>query len=480
MKRRAALRAVPAGILVTLALPPFGWWPLAIIGVALLARRLERDPFAERAAVGFGFGTGMLLPGLWWMKEFSLPGFLLAVALEAALVAVVVAAAPPGRWQLVGLPAALVLADAVRGRWPFGGVPIATFGETQTGGPLMQVARVGGTLLIAATVAVAAFALRSLARARVRRAALAFLIVWGLVLLGTHASDGRRVGTFRAALVQGGGQRGTRAIHSSAARVFAAHVAATDRVTTGTDLVLWPEDVVDVDRNVLRTPEGDTLSSLAAMHEATLVAGIVSGKKTSFFNVAQAWGPDGAAGDVYEKNHRVPFGEYIPFRWLVEKVADVSAVPVDAHVGHGPGILHTRAGNLGVVVSYEVYFARRARAAIGAGGTVLLVPTNASSYSSTQMPALELAEARLRAIETGREVLQAAPTGFSAVVDERGRVHQRTDLGRREVLTATVEHRRGDTPYARLGDGPFVVGALLALAVSWMLTRRATARRVYT
>ncbi len=106
------------------------------------------------------------------------------------------------------------------------------------------------------------------------------------------------------------------------------------------------------------------------------------------------------------------------------------------------------------------------------GGEILLVPTNASSYSSTQMPALELAAARMRAIETGRWVLQAAPTGFTAAVDQRGRVRQRTDLGRRQVLHVDAARRSGATPYTRLGDGPFVVGALLALSLAWALTLR--------
>jgi apolipoprotein N-acyltransferase len=172
----------------------------------------------------------------------------------------------------------------------------------------------------------------------------------------------------------------------------------------------------------------------------------------------------------------VPFGEYIPFRSLVEKVADLSAVPRDAHVGHGAGILPTRAGRLGVVISFEVFFARRARDAMAAGGRVLLVPTNASSYSSTQMPALELGAARMRAIETGRDVLQAAPTGFSAVVDHRGEVHERTNLGDREVLSATVQRRSGDTIYTRLGDGPFVFLTLLVLVVAWGFAIRASRR----
>jgi apolipoprotein N-acyltransferase len=473
VRRRAIGRGIPAGILVTLALPPFGWWPLAVVGVALLARGLETLPFGERAWRSFGFGLGLLLPGLWWMTEFSLPGFLLSVVLESAIVAVFLAAAPAGRWQVLGLPAAFVLVDAFRGRWPFGGVPIATFAETQIGGPLLQVARVGGALGIGAVLAVAGLAALAVVRRHDRRAIGGLLLVVAVTLAGVHAPDGTPAGRFRAAVVQGGGERGTRAINSSADRVFQAHVAATDRVPAGTDLILWPEDVVDVETDVLRTIEGDTLAALAVEHEATLVAGVVTGDDDTFLNVARAWGPDGTPGPAYEKNHRVPFGEYIPFRGLVEKVADVSAVPADAHAGKGPGILRTDTGRLGVVISFEVFFARRARDAMKAGGTVLLVPTNASSYSSTQMPALELAEARLRAVETGKEVLQAAPTGFSAFVDERGRVRSHTDLGRRQVLTATVTHRTGQTPYTRLGDGPLVVGALLALALAWLLTRRA-------
>jgi apolipoprotein N-acyltransferase len=475
--RRPALLALAAGALVTLGLPPFGWWPLALAGAGVLAVVLRRPrSWRQRALVGLLFGIGLLAPGLWWMTEFSLPGWALAMLLESAMVTVAVVLVPPGRWQLAGLPAALVLSDVLRGHWPFGGVPIATIGETQTGGPLLEAARLGGGLLVAALVGVAGVAIAAAVARRWGQALVAAAIVVAVTFAGTVAPDGVRRGELRAAIVQGGGDRGTRAINTSEKAVFDAHVAATDQVPPGTDLILWPEDVVDVDGDVLKTPEGDKLAAIAAMHEATLVAGVVEGNGDNFLNLARAWEPDGRLGPSYEKNHRVPFGEYIPFRSLVEKVADLSAVPRDAHVGHGAGILPTRAGRLGVVISFEVFFARRARDAMAAGGRVLLVPTNASSYSSTQMPALELGAARMRAIETGRDVLQAAPTGFSAVVDHRGEVHERTNLGDREVLSATVQRRSGDTIYTRLGDGPFVFLTLLVLVVAWGFAIRASRR----
>jgi apolipoprotein N-acyltransferase len=475
--RRPAPLALAAGLLLTLGLPPFGIWPLALLGSGLLATIL-RWPLStrHRALVGLLFGIGFLAPGLWWMTEFSLPGWALAMLLEAGMVTLAVVLVPPGRWQLVGFPAALVLADLMRSYWPFGGVPIALVGESQIGGPLLEAARIGGGLLVTALVGMTGVALALLARRQLGRALVAGLLVVVVAVAGTVAPDGVRRSTLRAAVVQGGGERGTRAIDTSEDAVFEAHLAATDLVPPGVDLILWPEDVVDVEGDVLKTPEGDRLAAVAALHNATLVAGVVEGNDKNFLNIARAWEPDGRIGPVYEKNHRVPFGEYIPFRSLIEKVADVSAVPRDAHVGHGPGVLPTSAGRLGVVISYEVFFARRARDAIAHGGQVLLVPTNASSYSSTQMPALELGAARMRAIETGRDVLQAAPTGFSAVIDQRGTVQQRTNLGDREVLTATIERRTGTTLYTRFGDGPFVLLTLLALVVAWGFTLRQSRR----
>jgi apolipoprotein N-acyltransferase len=461
--RRPALLGLAGGVLLTLGLPPFGWWVLALVGAAVVARGLEEE---RRGVLALATGIGFLAPGLWWMTEFSLPGWALAMLLESAMVAVAIFVVPRGWRAWLGFPAALVLVDAVRGVWPFGGVPIATVAETQIGGPLLQTARLGGALLVTGLVAWVGLALA-------RRKLLRLLPIVSLVILSSNAPDGRRVGEIDVAVVQGGGPRGTRAVDTDEREVFDRHLTASRGIPEGTGLVLWPEDVVDVEERVFGTTEGDELAGVARRNRTTLVAGVIEGPDDEpFRNWARSWSPTGRPGPSYEKNHRVPFGEYIPFRSLVERVADVSAVPRDMRPGEGPGILRTKAGDLGVVISFEVFFARRVRDAMVNGAEVLLVPTNASSYSSTQMPALELGAAQLRAVETGRAVVQAAPTGFSAVVDHRGDVRRRSDLGRRQVLTATVQRRSGDTPYTRLGDGPFVVLAALAL----LLTARRRSR----
>lgn len=94
----------------------------------------------------------------------------------------------------------------------------------------------------------------------------------------------------------------------------------------------------------------------------------------------------------------------------------------------------------------------------------MLVPTNAASYVTEEVPAIRVAAARLRAREFGRTVLQAAPTGYSAVVLPDGRLVAQTALGAPGLLRATVPLRAGLTPYARLGDAPFIALAVVALA----------------
>jgi apolipoprotein N-acyltransferase len=301
----------------------------------------------------------------------------------------------------------------------------------------------------------------------------ALAAVVGLAVAGAAAPGGTSRGTLRVAAVQGGGERGLRAVSVDSEIVLADELAATTEVTPPVDLVVWPEDVVEVDGALAGSEQERRVAEVARATGATVVAGIIEDTEPDRFrNAAVAWAPDGSLVARYDKVRRVPFGEYIPFRSLIDRVADISAVPRDALAGRGPGILGTPAGRLGVVISYEVFFADRGRAAVRAGGDVLLVPTNASSFTSSQVPTQELAAARLRALETGRTVVQAAPTGFTAVVDPDGRVVAHTDLGPAAVLHRTVTLRKGQTPATRLGDGPVTVAAAVALALGALPPRR--------
>jgi apolipoprotein N-acyltransferase len=128
-----------------------------------------------------------------------------------------------------------------------------------------------------------------------------------------------------------------------------------------------------------------------------------------------------------------------------------------------------------VVISWEVFFAGRAREGVKLGTQAIINPTNGASYTGTIVQTQQVASSRLRAIENGRWVVQAAPTGFTAVVDSDGNVRQRTAVSERKVIYDTVELRDGHTWYTDLGDGIFIAALLAVLGTSRWFARRRSA-----
>jgi len=158
----------------------------------------------------------------------------------------------------------------------------------------------------------------------------------------------------------------------------------------------------------------------------------------------------------------VPFGEFVPLRGLIELFS--SDIPNrDVLVGEGPAVLESDVATLGVSISWEIFFESRGRAAIRDGGEVLTNPTNGSSFWLTILQTQQIASSRLRAIESDRWVLQAAPTGFSGIIDPNGNVLERTDISEQRVLFGTIERRTGLTPATRFGPTPWLILALVTL-----------------
>lgn len=236
-------------------------------------------------------------------------------------------------------------------------------------------------------------------------------------------------------------------------------------LTGSPDLVLLPENVANINGAVAGSAFDTAIAGLARELNTNIIAGITESEDEGFRNASVLWGPDGHRLGRYEKHHRVPFGEYIPWRGLFERLSeDTRFIPRDAIAGTGPAVLAPEGTpRLGIVISYEVFFASRVADAVGRGGQLLLAPTNASSFITDEVPAIEVAASRIRAREFGRSVIQAAPTGYSAIIHPDGAVSEISGLGTSELLTATVPLHDEMTTYARLGDTPMLVVALLIL-----------------
>jgi apolipoprotein N-acyltransferase len=505
---RRPLAAALGGTLVAFSLPPWGFWPLAFVGVVIFEAAQGAYPTRRQAGLrGFAFALPWMALGMCWIWFLTVPGYIVVSIAFAGLHGAAAAIAPTGPWRTVGRPAAHTLVETIRLGFPFGGVPLATMGIAQAGGPLLGVARIGGVILLTWIVFQVGCALAGPAPAiprtmprrvvgreradRVRSSkaqphgALALLAIVLVIVVAAIAPEGHELDAapLTIAAVQGGGEQGTSALDVPSQQVTDALLAATATIEPGDelDLVVWPENGIDVDDEPFEgSADHAAVAAEAARLGVPFSVGVTEDSEYSshpsdgaFVNAQVVVTPSGEVTSRYEKVRTVPFGEYVPFRGLLEALgAPLDEVPSDAAAGQDPAVNELPDGTrLGVMISWEVFFGGRGRAATTADGTgdtsILINPTNGASYTGTVLQSQQIASSKLRAVENGRWVVQVSPTGFSAFVDDDGHVYQRTDVSEQEVITMDVPQRGGRTWYTRFGNWPWIVllVAVLTLAL---------------
>ncbi|QDB79201.1 apolipoprotein N-acyltransferase [Georgenia wutianyii] len=499
----AILLAVAGALATDAAFPGRSWWPLAPVGIALLLLALRGATLGRALLVGWLWGAVFFLIHLWWAEEAAgaVPWLLLGAA-EACFVAVFAGAwSLAARWGPVVRHPALgvavvaslwVATETARGLVPFGGMPWGKLAFSQTDGPLLRFASLGGETLVGWVVvaagALVALALGHLRRARVGQASGALLVAGALVASGLVVPVDTRAeaGTLRVGAVQGN-------VPGPGLDAFAVRRDVLERHVTGTealleevesgelDIVLWPENSTDIDPR--RDGEaGRLIDRAAAAVDAPILVGGQRYGEDYRYNEAILWVAGEGQVDVYAKQHPAPFAEYIPLRDLARKVTDVvDLVSIDMLPGDEVGIIELDSPRLGRVVDlavgicFEVAYGGLMREAVLAGGELIVVPTNNASFGFTQESAQQLAMSVFRAVEHGRATVQISTVGVSGIIAPNGVVMDSTGLFTADQLVADLPLRTSLTVADRLGDWPTVVVSAFAL-VSLLAGALATAR----
>ena len=382
--------------------------------------------------------------------------------------------------------------ECVRTFVPFGGVPLAGLALGVADTRLAHAARLVGPLglalwILLLSAVVAEFWLRR--REFGWHSRIGALVVLGLLVavqalaqVSPRGSDSGE--TLRIAAVQGGGEQGVFAVDSNPRDVIERHLAAT-RLLDGDDevgLVVWPENAIDVDDFTTSTVKEQIVAE-ARRIGAPFAVGVTEDAGDNFTNAQIVVDQNGNEISRYDKVRRVPYGEYVPLRsWLDSLGAPVDRIPRDAVSGTARAILDvpmtTRSATLAVAISWEVFFPGRVDDGVAAGGEIVLNPTNGSSYTGEILQQQQVAMSQLRAIESGRFVVQAATTGYSVIVDPDGHVLQRIPIGKQAVIFQDLPLRTGRTAYSYLGDMS-VLAFLIALVavVGWRARRNHTTSR---
>ena len=473
--------ALVFGALTMLSLPPWGFWPLAPIGLGVWLRCCSRgaERWRDRLEVCGAFWLGAYVLGLFWMTELTVPGWIVAVPTEALIMALPLSLIGTHGWRrALSVPAALVVGEWVRWQVPFGGVPMSNLALGQTDGPWLGTAVLAGPLGVIALVGVGAVVIERLCAREWRAASWPALAAIGVPIAALAWPATTVEATIDAAVVQAGGELGTH-VDTPQRSVRRRHLDTTDAWMGSADLMVWSESSTSADEPLEESSRLAELEKLAAERDLVLVANFYerTADDRRFRNATVAIGPATGLTDRYDKAHLVPFGEYVPLRSVVEPFVDLSLVAREAVAGEGPGVLSTPLGDIATVTSYEVYFADLVRSGVRAGGRIVVNPTLASSYSTSAVPAQSLASARLRAVESGRWVLQSSTTGYSAIVSSDGALIRRSDVRESVVLAGTAELRSGTTPATLLGSWP-VVAAVAVLGLSTApMSRRSRSRQ---
>jgi apolipoprotein N-acyltransferase len=419
---------------------------------------------------------GLALPVAWAIM-LLLASYL---ALYPALFAVLTARALR-QFGLAGLwfaPACWVAAEWLRG-WVGGGFPWALLGTSQASvTPVIQLASVTGVFGVSALVALvstAAAVTALTANRRHRWAAVGVLALLAMVTaLGAWRVAGRtlvsRGPVLKVGLVQGNVEQGQKWNPDYRDEILNRYLRLSQQViTVGARLVVWPEASTPFFFEA-ESAYAAPIRELARSTRTPMLIGTDQLERdpvaNRIFNSAVMVGDDGLSKGTYRKMQLVPFGEYVPLKWLlffvgplVEKVSDFSP-------GTEPVVLEAAGVRTGVAICYEVVYPWITRQFAVRGAELLTTITNDAWFGRSSAPYQHFEQASVRAVEQGRYLVRAANTGISGVVDPYGRTLQASALFEEAALTADVRLIRDRTIYSYLGDVVAWLCAAIAAVVA--------------
>lgn len=488
-----AFAPVYALIMLPLALPVL-WWLVA-----------SSDGARSASAIGWWFGLGHFAVGSYWIIEsfanqpaapdWQGPPAVLALAAYLAIYPAI-ACAVARRIDRRGIMGLLVFAAAwgaaewLRGHlltgYPWN--PLSSVWSAST--VMMQpLALIGAYALSVLTVLLAsapALLLPSQGGWRKNRGSIGVIVLgallwagYGLHRLNDHAELPKTDLTLR--LVQPNIPQREKWRDELRRQHFVDYISLSEMLSPpdGRLLVVWPETAV-TDYYFDRQPSRRALAARMLPEGGFLATGAPrvidsSDEGRAPANSLLVIDDDGRLEAVYDKQHLVPFGEYLPFRGLLKPLGLDKLTPggVDFAAGPGPRTIEVPGlPRFSPLICYEVIFPGEVTAPEGPRPDFLLNVTNDAWFGDGSGPHQHFAQARMRAVEEGLPLVRAAQTGISAVVDPLGRVLTRIRLEMRGTVEATLpESLPGATPYARHGDIFFAL-LLLSSMVSIILTRK--------
>ncbi|MEF2979273.1 apolipoprotein N-acyltransferase [Subtercola sp. YIM 133946] len=496
----ACLTAVAAGVALADGFPGTDIWPLTLLGVALLLLGLVGRSWGGALLVGLVGGITFWGSLIYWLTLYlgPVPWLGLAIVEAVFFAAGAVAIGVVYRYADAVWPTRLgrlgILPVVVAGLWtareaitavaPEGGFSWGRVAFSQSQGPFASlVAYLGISGLSFALVWFVAFALQLAREGRasaVGRVTLAVAAAAALLVIPAWAAPTQ--GTTRIAAVQGNTKSGL-LDRVEAGDNLNAHITETLALEgQSVDMVVWPENASDVDPEANAVAAQD-LDFVSGIMKAPLVVGTIAERDGKSYNTSLLW-ENGQVADYYDKRHPVPFAEYMPARSFFHALAPslVDMVTRDYQVGTTDTVMNVNGVIAGISICFDITDDQAVSSMVNDGAQVILAQTNNADFGQTDENLQQLAIARLRAIETGRSVVNISTVGHSAIIAPDGSTIDSIAPYQPGAMVDDVPLSTTTTPATLFGkgiellvSGLGVAGLVLALVAAGRIrrTRRA-------
>lgn len=470
------LLSLICGVLLTFAFAPFNYWWLGVIaltGISLLWLNPKSD---HPMRFGFCFGLGNFASGLYWvhisLNAYGGASWFFAMLANTALVfylALYPLAVGAGLVLLRSRSASLTRALLIPLLWMSGewlrsytltGFPWLSIGYTQLHGILASIVPIAGQfgagLLLILISSLLAYAIVRMLLWPVLIVGFLFAVSITLQSLQFTIAIGNPLSV---ALVQGNTPPRNKFDPELISQDMQNYIATTSR--RWETVIIWPETAVAFPEGAVRQAVLDPLDKLYYERDQTIVLGILSGNhiEKRYYNSVITLG---RGSGRYDKEHLLPFGEFIPFKSLFGFFHDFVDLPMNgfSRGNEDQEPILTNGVPVGVSICFEAAFGRVVRQAMP-DAQYLINVSNDGWFKDSIAGDQHLQMDQMRALELGREMARATNDGYTALINSQGEIMSELPRFIEGVLSGWIQPRIGLTPYARYGNTIFGYTLLL-------------------
>lgn len=425
-----------SGIMIARSFAPTNAWYLIPIGIAIWWGGTHKRPLSDYLFFSFFFSIGFWFTHISWLALVGVDAYILL----STLMSLIYGFGGYLMYKVKDLPLPFIWyglifisIETFTDYFPFGGFPWGKISYASADASWAHLMPYGSSPLVTVailTISALLIPILGFLLQKAFAAAMVFMITiaaCNLLMFDLPTPGDNKIGKIDLAIVQGSVPRSGLLFNEQKMAVLQYHVKETNKLleanTKSYDAILWPENSIDVDPFV-NDSALKLIKSVLQKYNKPLLSGAVVQESSGLANSVLLWNPETQqVRDSYQKSILVPFGEYLPFRdQLINLVERFELIPQDFLPGEKPNNLNIDGVSISPIVCFEIAWNNTLIDQITDGGELISVHTNNATYAFSNQIDQQFMISRIRAMETGRDLVITATTGRSAHVDRGGRV----------------------------------------------------------